>query len=184
MFSSQSLISMSPVVEPILWWLRQDKQLKLVSSPLSCFTGFFFSILLQCPGTYLSFRFLSILLWSAKTAMSTIRQVLFFVDNYKIWLSGRDLVIRLYLIPVDFMYFIHQDGFWVVQIQFFHVVKSKFLAQFPVNHFAQTVCLILDSFKTAFTYYVIDRFVCHDNQHLVVVVYLRFIYPWFHIISP
>ena len=38
-------------------------------------------------------------LWLAGTAKSTIRQVLFVVAVvvYKIWLSGRDLVIRLYL---------------------------------------------------------------------------------------
>ena len=46
----------------------------------------------------LSFNFT---LWSAKFA---IRQVLLFVDYHKIWTSGRDLVIRLYLkIPEEFV---------------------------------------------------------------------------------
>ena len=34
-----------------------------------------------------SFRFI---LWSAGTAKSTILQILFFVDYYKVWSSGRD----------------------------------------------------------------------------------------------
>ena len=50
---------------------------------------------------YLSFFSLSFsfILWSARTAKSTIRQVLFFVvvDYYKVWSSGWDKVIRLYL---------------------------------------------------------------------------------------
>ena len=44
-------------------------------------------------------------LWSAGTAKSTILHVLFFVvEYYKIWSSGQDLVIRLYLkIPEEFV---------------------------------------------------------------------------------
>ena len=39
----------------------------------------------------------SFILWSAGTENSTILQILFFfVDYYKVWSSGRDLVIRLY----------------------------------------------------------------------------------------
>ena len=43
----------------------------------------------------LSFRFV---LWSARTAKSTILQLLFFVvDYYEVWSYGRNLVIRLYV---------------------------------------------------------------------------------------
>ena len=42
----------------------------------------------------LSFRFI---LWSAETAKSTICIFSFFVDYYKVWSSGRDSVIRLYI---------------------------------------------------------------------------------------
>ena len=40
----------------------------------------------------------SFILWSARTAKSTILQVPFFVvDYYKVWSSGQDYVIRLYI---------------------------------------------------------------------------------------
>ena len=42
----------------------------------------------------LSFSFI---LWSARTAKSTILQFLFLVDYYKVWSSGRDYVIRQYI---------------------------------------------------------------------------------------
>ena len=43
-------------------------------------------------------------MWSAGIAKSTILQVPFFVDYYKIWSSVRDLVICLYLeIPEEFV---------------------------------------------------------------------------------
>ena len=50
----------------------------------------------------LSFRFI---LWFAGTAKSTILQIFFFfVDYYKFWSFGRDLVIRLYVkVPMEFM---------------------------------------------------------------------------------
>ena len=49
---------------------------------------------------YLSFfsHSFNFILWSAGTAKSTILQILFFVvDYYKVWSSGRDQVIRLYV---------------------------------------------------------------------------------------
>ena len=91
---------------------------------------------------YLSFFSLSFnfTLWSAGTAKSTILQVLFFVDYYKVWSSGWDLVICLYIkIPEEFVSFILQDGFWVVHMPFVHIVKFKFLAQFPVDCLAHPV---------------------------------------------
>ena len=44
---------------------------------------------------YLSFfsHSFSFILWSAGTAKSTILQILFFVDYYKVWSSGRDIII-------------------------------------------------------------------------------------------
>ena len=48
---------------------------------------------------YLSFfsHSFSFILWSAGTAKSTILQILFFIDYYKAWSSGRDSVIRVYV---------------------------------------------------------------------------------------
>ena len=47
----------------------------------------------------------SFTLWLARIAKSTIQRVLsIFIDYYKVWSSGRDLVIRLYLkIPEEFV---------------------------------------------------------------------------------
>ena len=56
---------------------------------------------------YLSFfsHSFSFILWSTGTAKSTILQILFFVVYYyKVYSSGRDLVIRLYVkVPSEFM---------------------------------------------------------------------------------
>ena len=56
---------------------------------------------------YLSFfsHSFSFILWSAGTAKSTILQILFFsVNYYKVWSSGRDYVIRVYVnVPEEFM---------------------------------------------------------------------------------
>ena len=97
----------------------------------------------------LSFNFT---LWSAGTASSTILQILFFVvvDYYKAWSSAWDYMIRLYgRIPEKSVCIILQDIYWVVHIPFVRMVKFKFLAQFPVDHFAQPVesSLILFLFK-------------------------------------
>ena len=60
---------------------------------------------------------------------------LFFADYCKVWSSGRDYVICLYLmIPEEFVCVILQDRFWVVHIPFVRMVKLQFLAQFPVDH--------------------------------------------------
>ena len=91
----------------------------------------------------LSFNFT---LWSTGTAKPTIRQVLsfffffvffFFVDYYLVWLSGRDLVIPLYLIISEkCVRLILQDTFWIVHIPFARMVKFQFLVQFQVDHLA------------------------------------------------
>ena len=65
---------------------------------------------------------------------------LFFVDYYKIWSSGRNLVIRLYLeIPMEFVCLVLLDRFWVVHTLFVCMVKLKLLAQFPMDHFSHPV---------------------------------------------
>ena len=86
----------------------------------------------------LSFRFF---LWSAGTAKSTILQIFFFfVDYYKVWSSGQDLVICLYVkVPLEFMRVIFKDRRWVVHIPFVSMVKYQFLAYFPVDHLADPV---------------------------------------------
>ena len=106
------------------------------------FLGFFNSL---ARSRYLSFFSLSFkfTLWSAGTAKSTIRKVLFFFFFLLIIMicsPGRDKAIRLYLkIPEEFVRLILQDRFWVVYIPFFRMVKFQFLAQFPVDHFAYPV---------------------------------------------
>ena len=64
-----------PVLVPILWWQYKEHQLQVVSPSLSCSTVFPISKLGQ--GTYPSFRFLSILLWSAWAAKTSIPQIVF-----------------------------------------------------------------------------------------------------------
>ena len=79
-------------------------------------------------------------LWSVGNTKVQNSASSLFVDYYKIWSSGRDLVIRLYLkIPEEFVCLILQDRFWVVSIRFVRVVKLQFLAQFPVDHLAHPV---------------------------------------------
>ena len=55
---------------------------------VTCMFHSFFNSLVR--SRYLSFfsHSLSIILWSARTAKSTILHILFFVDYYKVWSSG------------------------------------------------------------------------------------------------
>ena len=64
-------------------------------------------------------------LWLVGTVKSTIRQVLFFcVDYYRVWSSGRDLVIRFFVkILEEFLCLIFKDIFCVVLIPFVRMVK-------------------------------------------------------------
>ena len=90
----------------------------------------------QARSRYLSLfsRSFSFTQLSVRTVKSNILQVLFFfvADHYKIWSSGRDLVISLYLK-------ITEDRFWVLHSPFVHMVKLQLLAQFPVDHLAHPV---------------------------------------------
>ena len=71
---------------------------------------------------------------------NSVSSLFFVVDYHKIWSSGRDLVIRLYLkIPEEFVCFPLKDRFWVVDIPYVHMVKLQLLAQFPVGHLARPV---------------------------------------------
>ena len=126
------LPSSLPVPLLILWLLYRTHQLQLVSPSLLC--SIVFLVLKQSLRSYLSFRFLSVLLWSVWTAKSTIRKVHFFLTITRsgclveIWrsicISKSQRSLCLFL----------QDGFWVVQIPFVRLVKSKSLSYLPVDH--------------------------------------------------
>ena len=99
-----------------------------------------FSVLKQGFGTYMSFRFLSVL-----PSSQPERQLLYLLLT--ITRSGRLAKIRWFdcisksqrvLVCIIFL-----DGFWVVHIRFDLMVK--FLAQFSVDHFDHPIvsCLIL-----------------------------------------
>ena len=84
--------SSRPFNNPLV--IVQRNQLQLAQSLLSCSAAFS-----RARSRYLSFFSHSsrLILWSARTAKSTILQVPFFVDYYKVGSSGWDLVIRLYV---------------------------------------------------------------------------------------
>ena len=132
---------------------------------------------------------LSFILWSAGTAKSTVLQIFiffFFVDYYKVWSSGREYVIRLYIkVPQEFVRIIFWDRCWVVHIPFIGTVKSKFLVHIPVDHLAHPVVLrlvlLLCQFA-AFAYYVIDDFVSVTAQSAFAIL-LCLIYPCFDMIG-
>ena len=66
------------VLVPLLWWLFRARQLQLVLPSLSCSKVFFGSLARSKYLTLFSLSF-SFTLWSAGTAKSAIRQVLFFL---------------------------------------------------------------------------------------------------------
>ena len=82
-------------------------------------------------------------LWFTGTAKSTILQVFFFffVDYYKTWPSGRDLMIRLYLkTPEEFVRLSLSDRLWAAHIPFVRMVKLHFPAQFTVPRHILFLC--------------------------------------------
>ena len=92
------------------------------------------------------FQFLSVVSKVHNSASS-----LFFVDYNKVWLCGWDQVICLYFkIPKKFVHLILQERCWVVHIPFIHMVKFKFLAQFPLNHLSYPVVSSLILFLCQF----------------------------------
>ena len=93
----------------------------------------------------------------------TILRFLLLVDYFKVWSSGRDLVIRLDIkILLEFMCLIFQERCWVVHIPFVCMVEFKFLAHLSVDHLAHplmsNLILLLCKFA-AFAYYVINHYV-------------------------
>ena len=141
----------------------------------------FFSSLAR--SRYLSFFLLSFCytLWSAGTAKSIIRQVIFlffffffffFFGYHKVWSFGRDEVICLYLkIPEKFVSFFFEDGFRVVHITFVRFVKFKLLAQFPVDHFAHPVV-------SGFFFYCFYANLLHSLKWLITLVYKNKFLVW------
>ena len=116
---SRTLLSILAVLNnAVVWMVSTRLPISMSSSPfrnplvivpnatitigiiVTCMFHSFFSS--QARSKYLSFfsYSFSFTLWSAGTAKSTILQVLslfFFVDYYKIWSSGRDHGIHLYV---------------------------------------------------------------------------------------
>ena len=117
-----------------LWGSFQVHQLQLVSPSPSC--SIVYLGVRKDVSISLFFRFLLIFtLGSAGVAKSSLRQVLFFLltvtrsgllveINWSVWISLCDSF---------------QDGFWFMHIPSGRMVKSKFLAQFPVDHFSYPV---------------------------------------------
>ena len=74
---------------------------------------------------------------------------LLFVDYYKVWSSGRDQVIRLYVkVPQEFTCVIFSDRFWVVHIPFVRLVKLNFLHSSQQITLPRQSCLVLYSFES------------------------------------
>ena len=92
------------------------------------------------------FQFYSVVSSDSKANNSVI--FFFLVDYYKVWSSGWDQVIRLYLkIPETHVHLILQDKFLVIHIPFVRMVKLKFLAQFQVDHLDHPVVSSLILFQ-------------------------------------
>ena len=104
-------------------------------APITLSCSIFFKIPQQDRGTYPSFHFLTIILCGQSGQQSAqFYEFSFFVavDYYKVWSSGRDYVIRLYLtIPEEFVCLIFQNRFWVVHISFVRIDNFQFLATIP-----------------------------------------------------
>ena len=74
--SPRVLLSNFPVPVPVLWWLYSAHRLQLVSPSFPCSNFFQFSSKVQVPISFPAF--FNFTQWSAGTAKSRIRQVLFF----------------------------------------------------------------------------------------------------------
>ena len=97
----------------------------------------FFNSLARSRYLSLFSHYFSFILWSAGTVKSTILKILFFVDNYKTWSSGRDLVICLY--SPRGVYECHFLGqFWVVHIPFVGMVYFLRLFHIRVSRWSFT----------------------------------------------
>ena len=85
----------SPFNSPLVTLLNAPITIGIIVTFM--FHSFFFNFLAR--SRYLSFfsLYFSFILWSAGTAKFTILHVFFFFNYYKVWTSGWDLVIRLYV---------------------------------------------------------------------------------------
>ena len=138
---------------PIFWWLYRAHRLKLVSPSLSCSIAF--SVPKQGPGTYLSFRFLSILLCRLPGRQSPQFDWLsFFVDYH---CSDRLDKIKwsVCISKSQRSLFVSFSRFWVMHIPFVRMVKLKFLARFPVEHLLPIMSYTL--FVSICCIYLCDR---------------------------
>ena len=86
---------LTPVPVSILWWLYQEYQLWWVSPSFSC-SKVFFPILWQGPGTYLSFRFLSILPYGQPGQRSILFDIFLFLDYRNFWDEAWFLSFRVF----------------------------------------------------------------------------------------
>ena len=131
--STRPLISKSscPCTKPLV--IIPSAPITIGITITSMFHGF--SVLLQRLGTYLSFRFPSVLPFGQPPLYRFFFFFFFFFVNYhQVRSSGRDQRISFYhKILAKFLRLIFQDGFQVVHIPFLGMVKSKLLAQFPVD---------------------------------------------------
>ena len=115
-------------------WLYWARQLPLVSSLLTRA----FSVLKKGLGTYLLFRFLSVL--SCDQPKQQIRQVLFFcwlLLSLVVWPRLGDLFVSQNLREICASHFL--DGFYIVHIPFVRMVKFKLLALFSVDYLPHSV---------------------------------------------
>ena len=87
---------------------------------------------------FIFFQFFSVV--SQDSKIYNFAGSLLLVDYYKVWSSGRDLVIRFYVkIPLEFVCVIHQDRCWVVHKPFVRMVKFQVLAHLQVDQLAHPV---------------------------------------------
>ena len=146
----------SPVSIPILWRLYRVYQLQLVSPSLSC--SITFSILLLGLHTHHSFSILSVLnRWSARTAISTIRQVLFILliitrfgrlteIRWSGYLPKSQIILCVSFFRTDFVLCIYHLFVWS---------NFNFLHNFRLITFPTQSCVVLYSFSANFLYLLI-----------------------------
>ena len=123
MVSTRPLISRSssPFINPLVTVLSASITIGI--NVTFMFHSIFSSLIRSRYLSFFSHSF-NFTLWSAGTAKSSILQVyLFFINYYKVWSSGRDLVICFYVkILLEFVCVILQDRCWVVHIPFVCII--------------------------------------------------------------
>ena len=148
---SRTLLSIPVVRNNVVVWMVSTRPLHSKSS--SPFSNPFVNVL-KAPVTFgiiVAFmshsffnfvarsRYLSFLIpWSGVQQNPQFCKFSFFiVDYYKVWCSGQDYVIHLYVrVLYEFVCVILQERYCIVNIPFVRMVKFKFLVHLPVNHLA------------------------------------------------